>query len=227
MELYKATIRPGKILEDLGNGLIKAEAPGLFSRVDQENLPPIYPASLFFGSFSNQFSSPVIGDECIILSVSDNPLELFWFRKDHYAENEPELLKEENIEIICNRAKPDSGWATLYFSDGSGWILRNGDPYIQLDPDGNIILDAALAHRCLSIGSDSISLGTKGGSAHPAAYGDVVQEILEIVGSAFNSVRQAASSNAYTANIAAALSGIPEQIKSKTPSIVSDNVTLD
>ena len=44
MKLFKGTIRPGKVMEVLENGVIKASSPGLFSFTDDpEKLPPIMP----------------------------------------------------------------------------------------------------------------------------------------------------------------------------------------
>ena len=109
MKLNKGTMRPGTVLEVLDNGIIKASAPGLFSFVeDPALLPPIMP--WFIGSNSNSFSKVNKYDEVWILNFSDNPQQLYWFRKDPVTDNnelcvpgtENSIMQDENVEIICN-----------------------------------------------------------------------------------------------------------------------------
>ena len=86
MKLFKGTIRPGLVLEILEDGLIKASAPGLFSIIDDPNmLPPIMP--WFIGNNSNAFSKLKQYDDVWIMNFSDNPQQLYWFRKDTIADN--------------------------------------------------------------------------------------------------------------------------------------------
>ena len=133
MKLSKGTIRPGTVLEVLEDGCIKATAPGLFSVADDPSMmPPIMP--WFIGHNSNAFSKPKQYDDVWILNFADNPRQLYWFRKDTLFDNnelvipdsENKVVDEENVEIICNK---DIGgdWATIYFSDGSGWVIGQGN----------------------------------------------------------------------------------------------------
>ena len=46
MDLSKAILRPGKVIEVLENGKIRADVPGLFSLEDKDKLPPILPFPL-------------------------------------------------------------------------------------------------------------------------------------------------------------------------------------
>lgn len=142
MRLSSGTLRPGKILEVLENGRIKASAPGLFMEEDKDNIPPIYPFFELSAQHANSYSTPVVGDEIWLLNQSDNPEQLYWFRKDNHVENNKALFDEggsTNVEILCNRSS-EVGLATLYFSDGSGWILRRDQSFLQLAPDGSIQL---------------------------------------------------------------------------------------
>ena len=84
MKLSSGVLRPGIVIDVLEEGNITASAPGLFSKEDSDKLPPIYP---FTGLHANQFSSVNTGDEVWILNFSDNPMQLYWFRKDDYKEN--------------------------------------------------------------------------------------------------------------------------------------------
>ena len=100
--------------------------------------------------------------------LTDNPLQLYWFRKDPHIDANKEIFEEggiENVEIFCNR-ESGLGYATLYFSDGSGWILRNDDSRLQIFPDGHIELGMNWPHRTIKIDSNAISLGD---GEHPAA----------------------------------------------------------
>jgi hypothetical protein len=142
MRLSSGTLRPGKILEVLENGRIKASAPGIFMEEDKDNMPPIYPFFELSPQHTNSYSTPVVGDEIWLLNQSDNPEQLYWFRKDNHVENNKALFNEggvTNVEILCNRSS-NIGLATLYFSDGSGWILRRDQSFLQLSPDNSILL---------------------------------------------------------------------------------------
>ena len=85
MKLINGILRPGNILEVLDNGKIKASAPGLFSAEDPlELLPPIMPFYELMGGHANSYSTPIVGEECGVLNMQDNPLQLYWFRKDDH-----------------------------------------------------------------------------------------------------------------------------------------------
>lgn len=223
MKLLYGTLRPGRVIEVLGNGNIKVEAPGLFSAEDIDVLPTVMP---FFGLHANTYSEPLIQDEVWVLNLSDNPQQLFWFRKDDRSEPNAELEGESNVEIICNR-EAGTGFATIYFSDGTGWMFRNGDSYIQIRADGSIMLNPNISSRCIHLCQDSISLGSENSSAHPAAYADKLQDILEMITTCLSTMRQAASTTPYTAAIGTAIGGTPEKLKAAIPKIISPNVTLD
>jgi hypothetical protein len=223
MELMQAILRPGKVVEVLDNGYVRASAPGLFSAKDKDKLPPIMP---FFGLHANTYSSPLVHDEIWVLNVTNNPQQLFWFRKDDYKENNKELIKEENVEIICNR-ETGSDWATIYFSDGSGWVIKKDESVIQIRPDGSILLDSSIPNRAIDISDKCISLGSVGESAHKAAYGDVVMEVLQKIHITLESVMKAAKSNGTTLPISIAIKTHINSIEELIPKTVSDNVTLD
>lgn len=221
MKLSNGILRPGKVLEVLENGEINASVPGLFSSEDSGKLPPIYP---FTGWHANQFSSINIGDEIWVLNFSDNPMQLYWFRKDNYAENNQELMGEENVEILCNR-ESGLGWATIYFSDGSGWIIKNGDSFIQLDADGNITLAKPESHRKIIINDSGIKIG--GEDDHPAVYGDALTDVLEKIQITLELVQKAASTNPFTLAIGTAIGDVPIELNQLIPKIMSPHVTLD
>lgn len=233
MKLINGILRPGEILEVLENGKIKASAPGLFSEEDLENLPPIMPFWELIGSHANTFSTPIKGDECWILNLTDNPLQLYWFRKDPHIEHNQDIFEEggtENVEIICNR-ESGVGYATLYFSDGSGWILRNDESCLQIFPDGHIELGMSWPHRAIKIDSKAIHLGVKFGDeeaqgTHPACFGDLTADILNDLCSMIHAAGQLAKMSPYTAaigNILVKAKDIQQQI----PGISSTHVKLD
>lgn len=223
MRLLYGTLRPGRVLKVLENGNIKAYAPGLFAEEDVETTPPVMP---FFGLFSNSYSEPKKGQEIWVLNLDDNPQQLFWFRKDDHKLNNSELESLQNVEIICNR-EAGTGFASIYFSDGTGWIFRNGSSVIEIRADGSILLNSGMSDRIVHICPNSISLGSEGGSSHPATYADKTQDVLSQIQSALTIIRQAASTNPYTAPIANALGSTPEKIKTLIPQIQSPNVTLE
>lgn len=223
MKLSNAILRPGTVIEVLENGAIKASAPGLFSSQDKEYLPPIYP---FFINHSNSYSQPQEYDDVWILNMVDNPQQLYWFKRDNYTENNSDLLTEENVEILCNR-ESGLGWATLYFSDGSGWVIKNDDSKIQIRADGSIIMGMNWPHRTIDINSKCISIGSENESAHPAAYGDIVEILFEDILGLFKHISTVSMANPYTMAIGQAIISKLQGIQNNIPKLTSSHVKID
>jgi hypothetical protein len=225
MQLNKGVIRPGTVLEILENGIIKASAPGLFSIVDEPaKLPKIMP--WFIGNNSNSFSKLKMYDEVWIMNFSDNPQQLYWFRKDNVMDNENIPMTDENVEILCNR-EVGGEWCTIYFSDGSGWVIGKGDSIIKIRPDGSILLSTNLPNRCIDINGKNISIGSEGKSAHPAAYGDKTEEVLMELCVLLNKIAISSLTNPYTFNIGNTLLTKLPKITNKISNISSEHVTID
>lgn len=225
MQLNKAIIRPGTVMQVLENGNIKATAPGLFAYVDElDKLPPIMPWCI--GNNCNSFSQPLVYDEVWIMNFSDNPQQLYWFRKDNIADNENIPLGETNVEVLCNR-EVDGDWCTIYFSDGSGWVIGKGESIIQIAADGSILLSNGTPKRCININSKNISIGSPGESQHPAALGDGVSDVVMDICKLLSAVGTKAMTNPYTAAIGTTLFSKLPAIINKIPNISSQNVTLD
>lgn len=225
MQLVNATIRPGTVLEILDNGNIKASAPGLFSYVDDPSLlPPVMP--WFIGHNTNAYSKLKKYEEIWILNFSDNPQQLYWFRKDRMSNNTNIPMGEENVEVLCNREVAGE-WATIYFSDGSGWIIGKGDSIIQIREDGSILLTNDMPNRCIDINNKNISIGSKGESAHPAAYGDSTEKTIMSLCILLNGIAMKALANPYTAAIGAELFAKLPAVISTIPNISSQHVTID
>lgn len=227
MILSKGHIRPGRVLEVVDeNGIVKATVCGLFSDQDEpENLPPIYQFPL---GGANNFSSPKKDDEIWVLFFDDNPLELFYIRKDNFPEHLQEILGSDykECEVLASR-ELSSGMVQIYFTDGDGWIIRNVDSVINMRNDGSIILDTGSAHRKIDICDDSISLGSEGGSAHPAAYGDKVVKSLNILNNILNAVSSAGKSFPYTIGMSTAIDALRPMFEQSIEEIESTHVTLD
>lgn len=226
MKLINATLRPGEVRSVEENGVIKASAPGLFSAVDPpENLPPIYP--FFIGSNSRAFSLPEAGDEVWVMQFTDNPLQLYWFRKDSMSDlSHLNLSGEQDVEVLCDR-ESGTGWATIYFSNGSGWVLQNNDSVINIKKDGSILLSTGMPHQSIEINGKGISLGSEGGSQYSAVRGEPLIDVLNEILSALGRVGKAASANPYTASIGAVLTPLPAKTAQSVSAILSSNVTLD
>ena len=236
MKLINGELRPGTILEVLStDGVIKASVPGLFSAQDVDLLPPIYP---FCMGGSNTYSTPTKGDEVWVLFFTDNLQQLFWFRKDNFGKNNGSLAgktfsgnkdgiqAEKNVEVLSNR-ESGTGIATIYFSDGSGWIIQNQKVVIQLDNKGRILLTNNRPHGTIEINRDGISLGTKGGSAHPACHGDSVADLFEKIIACLSNLAQVAKGNPYTSALGTVLETEIKKFENDPDYINSDVVTLD
>lgn len=227
MILSKAHIRPGRVLSIEDNShTIKAYCCGLFSDEDEpDKLPPVYQFPL---GGTNSFYSVSVDDEIWVLFFDDNPLELFYIRKDNFPENLKEILENnyEEVEVLASRELA-SGMVQLYFTDGDGWIIRNLDAVINMRKDGSILIDTGNAHRKIDVCDNSISLGSEGGSAHTAALGDKVVSSLKILNNILNAMSQNAKSNPYTANIAISIDALRPKFESSLDEIESQHVTLD
>ena len=226
MKLNKGTIRPGIVLEILDNGCIKAAAPGLLSFVDEPSkLPPIMP--WFIGNNSNAFSKLKQYDEVWIMNFSDNPRQLYWFRKDNLSNNVENIpVHEENVEILCNR-EVCGEWCSIYFSDGSGWVISKGESIVKIRPDGSILLSADMPNRCIDINGENISIGSEGTSAHPAAYGDKTEDVLMDLCILLNGIGIKAMANPHTMAIGVDLMSKLPGITKKISDIASEHVTID
>lgn len=223
MKLGNAILRPGKVIEVLDDGKIRASVPGLFSEEYKDKLPPIHP---FFTQHTNAYSDPKVYDDVWVLNFYDNPLDLHWFRKDNFPENNKEILQEENVEVLCNR-EAGLGWAQIYFSDGTGWIIRNDESLIQIRKDGSILLQMDWPHRTIDINSGNISLGSEGESAHPAALGDKTQDSITAICGLFNVIATVAKSNPYTMMIGTTIDSLLPDVQKTIGPIASNHVTLD
>ena len=238
MKLAQGTIRPGLVLEVLENGVIKASAPGLFSFTDDPTkMPPIMPWQI--GSDCNSFSKPKVNDDVWIMNFNDNPRQLYWFRKDRVSSNtnlfetsdlcpEKPPIEYENVEILCNR-EVGGEWMTIYFSDGSGWVIGKGDSIINIKADGSIVLDTSIPNRAVDICGKGVYLGgvhDDGTEFHPAAYGDETQKALFAIAAALKIIQQVAMVNPYTMAIGTALQTQLDPISKKISDIVSDNVYI-
>jgi hypothetical protein len=225
MKLLKGTIRPGNVVEVFDNGNIKASAPGLFSFTDDPSkMPPIMPWQI--GSNCNSYTKPRIGDDVWIMNFADNPLQLFWFRKDHASDCNNIDFSEKNVEVLCNR-NMSGEWATIYLSDGSGWIISKGESIMQIRPDGSIKLDTGFNHRVIDINTKGISLGSEGKSAHPAAYGDETVNTFNALSVLLRSLAFEALKNPYTAPIGMSLLKDMPNFEKNINNIPSSHVSLD
>lgn len=229
MKLMNAIMRPGVVCEvntDDIIGNIRAYAPGLFSDQESiENLPPIKP--LLF-SHTNSYTSPSVNSEVWIISFVDNPLQLYWIRRDTetFLEDNSDIINEDgttDVEIILNKLSGGM-WASFYFTDGSGWVLSYGNSFIKISPEGDITLGNGDPHRTISITSDSIGLG---GTTHPSVYGDSLVESMIKISTLFRAVSNVASINPYTSPIATAINSKITDFEDSILEITSPNVYLD
>ncbi len=225
MFLKDIQLLPGKVIEVVDDrGVVKATSVGLFSVDDDSGLlPPIYP---FIESHSSSYSSPLVDDEVWIVYNDTNPQVLYYIRRKQLPQHLQELLGDDNIEVIMSR-DTDDGLYQIFFSDGTGIKLLKDESYICIKNDDTIVLSTPDSNRTISIGGDSISLGTEGGSAEPALLGNQTKQALTQIYNLFMSTATAAASSPFTAPISTALNASLPQLKSQIERILSENVTLD
>lgn len=229
MNLTNAIMRPGRVVEVLSGGKIRASVPGLFNKQDGTNLPIL--SQFTMGGGSNAFSSPNLCDEIWVLNDPSNPDALYWFRKDksdskNFDEAGIDVSDSRHVEILCNR-ETDTGWATLMFSNGTGWIIRNDEVIMSIGKDGDIIMTNGSPNRTISITEKCISLGTEGKSAHPAAYADKTESAIDEIALVLKNIRNICQSNQMLLPISMAIGISPEKIESLSEEISSANVYID
>lgn len=229
MNFLSATMRPGRVVEVLGGGKIRASVPGLFNKQDGTNLPVL--SQFTMGGGSNSYSSPSLCDEIWVINDSTNPEALYWFRKDksdskNFDEAGIDVSDSKHVEILCNR-ETDTGWATLMFSNGTGWIIRNDEVIMSIGKNGDIVMTNGSPNRTLSISDSCISLGTEGKSAHPAAYGDKVEAALNKIVVLLKTIKTFCQPVTMLNPIYLAIGSIPEELESLNEEISSANVYID
>lgn len=228
MEFMSATMRPGTVRQVLENGNIKVSAPGLFSSQDEPDLlPPVMYLSI--GGPSNQFSKPEELDEVWVIQNNDNPQQLYWFRKDRQYDINKDLGIDpecEDVEILCTRPS-GMGYATIYFTDGTGWIIQNGEASMVIRPNGDIVMSTGASKRTISITGAGISLGADGPAKYSAVLGEELVDFLNALLKLLGQTGQAALANPYTATLGAALMPKIPVLAQKVSGMLSGNVTLE
>ena len=238
MRLIQATIRPGvvkEVIED-GKGTIKITAPGLFTDEDGlDVLPPVYPWP--FGHHANSYTCPKVDEEIWVMNFSDNPMQMYWVRKDDWITDEqvPENLKKlpltdekQNLEIVVNREFEDSKWAILYFDNDDGWMMKKDeDGWINIREDGSILLKTKHDKRIIDICKDSIALGSEGKAGDSAMlYSKWKDWADELVRQFQTTLMSAASANPYTANLAPAFQAVATALQPKIMPVESKHVSI-
>lgn len=225
MKWGNATMRPATVLKVVDTkGTIKVEAPGLFSITDDpDKLPPVYP--LFLGH-KNEFSSPVESEEVWVINFTDNDQQLYWVRKDNLDDDKKLLVDDEgDIDILVNR-DVNGSWGTLYFSDGSGWVMSRDKSKININADGDIIIQHPNPNRTIAINSDNISLGNADGkSSHTGTFADELIPILNSITQQFKLLKTALKTSPYTIPASECIN--VAMWEDKISKIESKNVTLE
>lgn len=225
MKLSNATLRPGRVLEVIDKvGTIKVTSSGMFCEADKDKLPPVYP---FFTGNRCKFSMVDVDDEIWLLSFTDNPLQLYYIRKDSLKDEFSDIITDDTVdlEILASRDS-GTGKARIYFQEKDGWIIQNQDSIIQI-LDEQILLETPNKHRTIDISPDGISIGSKGGSAEPAVLGDKLINTLNVLDNILESIKTAAKASPYTIPIGVAIETLLPMYSESIDKITSAHVTLD
>lgn len=222
MDFRNGHMRPGKVVDVLAGGVIKASVPGLFSGSDAaDDLPPIHP---FPFDGCNAFSTVEKDDEVWVMFFDNNPLELFWMRKDNGNGYYDDYLNDNKyVDILCLRRTPTSK-AILLFSEGDGWLLKFKDSLLRINPKGEILLTNGSGHRSITINDDNVGIG---GTTEPAVLGDKLVDCLNKLNKVLMLIEVTAKSSPYTIPISEAMSDAREAFADAINPIKSDNVRLD
>ena len=216
--MMNVTMRPGKVIEVLEHGNIKVEAPGLFDRSDKDNLPIVMP---WYSAGTNSYNTPTLHDWVWVLNVSDNPLQLFWFRKDDHVANNGDLEMKKDIEILCNKSVA-KGQAQLYYADDEGWVMKVGNKGFNIDNTGNVKIETQSGGK-LSVEGKTVNCGS---ATEPGVLGNSLSDVLSNISATLKAIRSAASGNYITAPIAIAIGQQPETLDDLIPNTLSQDVKL-
>ena len=188
-------------------------------------LPPIYP---FFTILHGTFSRPTVGEKIWVISTTDNPTQLLYFKQPELTEDIKNVIKEtgsDQCEILSNY-DGKNGWAQIFFSDGTGWMIRDDKVYINLTND-KMILSTGTKHRTISITDEGISLGTENESKEKAVLGDSLTKLLDKLKLNIDCLAKAASASPNTVGLTHALTKMSQDLSTDIKSILSEHVTLD
>ena len=98
---------------------------------------------------------------------------------------------------------------------------------MQIRPDCSIQLNIGDEHRIIDINSEGISLGSETKSAHPAAYGDVIVDVITALTTLLKQIQMVAMPNPHTTAIATVIQTSLPSVESKISKIISPHVSLD
>ena len=221
-------MRPGKVMQVLEKGRIKASAPGLFSdQEDPDNLPPVYP---LLGMHANAFSSVKKDDEVWVLNFRDNDKQLHWIRKDNYnncIENFPTTDEAQNVEVIVNREYGDSTWATIYFSNGDGWVIKEDDSIINIKSDGSILLKSKYDKGIVDLNDRGVSIGAEGAASDNAMlYSQWDKWLKNDLCGLLTSFSTTLKANPYTVPAGLSLDALIPKLMNSGMNIKSNYVTI-
>lgn len=226
MNFINGLLRPGRVLsvED-DYGTIKACVEGYLSdKDDVEKLPPIYP---MFSLSHNAFSKPKKNDLIWVFIFTDNSQALFYVKQNTIKDQLAELLDNgyKEVEVL---ARKESGfsWAQIYFTDQTGWILQNDSSQIQIDKEGNILLQTQNKYRSIKIDDDAIHLGNDPNSEQPAVLGDNLVKSLDKIEYIFTAISNACTTP-YTVPIKMAMEALLKQYSESIDSVTSNHVKLN
>ena len=218
MKLANCELRPAQIIQVLENGSVKVDAKGLFSPQDSGDLPVIQP--FFMGGNSSSYSSPELYEWVWVLNNTENPQQLYWFKKFEFPEVNSAYSDDVDVEVICNKEVGD-GNVSLAYSGNGGWNIKTPYSNIQISQEGHINLNSGSFN--VNINDSGIQLG---GNEHQAAYGDKVMEALSQIKCGLDAIKKAAMLNQYTLMISNAINDLPERLDKIIPEVMSDSVSL-
>jgi len=226
MRLINGEIRPGVVLEVLDEyGTIKGSCLGVFSDEDDPNLlPPIHQWPSASGTCFNQ---PKVNDPIWVLFFNDNPQELFYFFQADIKNHSSHILgkKPKDAQILASRDS-EMGKAQLYYSSDDGWKLSKDDTRFQIDKDNNITMQKEdLEERKIAIDEDGVFIGEKENS-QPAVLGNELQDCLNKIYNALQSLQMDLAGNPYTSPAAVGLGEKLPAIYNQMNKVLSKTVSL-
>lgn len=209
MNFSTSTLRPGKVLQVVDEkGTVKISAPGLFAAdSDPDMLPPVYPMCPVH---RGGFSSPLVDDRVWVLHDDSNSQLFLYIKFNDLPYEVTKLLNTETeTEVVFSR-DTDNGVFQMYFSSGEGVKILGNGSYILIHTNGDIDICKEGLGRSISLSDDSICLGKSsdeaGGVDTHVAYGETVEDALDVIYNILLKLKTGCISNPYTSNISSLIS---------------------
>lgn len=204
-------------------GRIKVAAPGYFdtSVMAEDAIPWAYP---FSTSGYQGYSTISEGAKVWLLDNKENEDEFWYIPYPEMNDDTKSVIGDDvNTDILFSR---NIGGKTvqLYHNNSDGVVMKSDDTSMTLNHQGSCVIETG--GSTVSVDSNTVYCGTKGGEKEPMVRGTVLKNILSTLAGDLKTLWTAASSNPYTAHLADSFESASTNINNAISELTSQTCTL-